>query len=210
MSDLQEKIAKVLFIEDGQNGGLWKEVLSSTEHRGDCTNEPFTCMKCLKEEYLNKAIKVILTIFSSTDRYSEGYAQKYVDMMESGLDEIIRKAEAYEKLPSLEGLAKVGECDDCIRGQIIPHDIYSGKILGESFECPNCHGTGEIVTPLQFEDVDTMFQICKRLAEWSTKWPRERVYSMNIQKEMDGELIGIEDAAIEITKTGEVIRRNHE
>ena len=45
-------------------------------------------------------------------------------------------------LPSLKGWVKVGECSKCKNGYIF------------GIECAYCTGTGEIRTPLEFEDVD--------------------------------------------------------
>ena len=45
--------------------------------------------------------------------------------------------------------------------------------------------------------------IVKSLAEWSLKYPRSRIYPMQRQDKMDGELISIEKAAKDFTQQTE-------
>ncbi len=91
-------------------------------------------------------------------------------------------------LPSLEGWVKVEKCEHYHKG-------CNGTFLSGGNCAADCHGTGQICSPLQFEDVD-----------WNEVL--DTLITLRVRGGFDDNSIGarwIDDALT--TKSGEVIRR---
>lgn len=73
----------------------------------------------------------------------------------------------------------------------------------EDYKKPEIIQTGNV--NLNTVDEQTAYDIVKKLADWSLKYPRGRIYGMS-QKKMDDELIEIEnEAKAFITKMSELV-----
>ncbi len=94
-------------------------------------------------------------------------------------------AEILALLPSLEGWVKVEKCEHYHKG-------CNGTFLSGGNCAADCHGTGEIVTSLEFGDVDWDKLLIDFLACKEYLAGRNGYYSSNAL----------------VTKSGEVIRRN--